>query len=199
MFWWVTTFDPLFQLNIFSRAPEETIRPKTRQFSSRSPRDPVSCGLWKAKCASVSFVWSYKLIFLRPWEGFGCIALKIILLFLPLVYLFIYFLRFTCSCYAWLFFLSYKEPNNVEKRVTAPQRLSDFSHHGYLMHNETCFVLQLAHLLARWGDKAWRIRLKRFVFLSTFQWAELFFLAEDARLRQNGPVRWVERSSIRPT
>lgn len=34
--------------------------------------------------------------------------------------------------------------------------------------NVTCFVLQLAHLLAQREDKAFRIRLKRFVFC-TFQ------------------------------
>lgn len=60
------------------------------------------------------------------------------------------------------------------------------------MYNVTCFVLQLAHLLARWEDKASRIRLKRFVFFSTFQ---LAYLLPDrgAHLLHDVLVGWVER------
>lgn len=43
-----------------------------------------------------------------------------------------------------------------------------FSACCYLMQNVTCFVLQPAHLLAQREDKAFGIRLKRFVFC-TFQ------------------------------
>lgn len=76
--------------------------------------------------------------------------------------------------------------------MTALQRLSDFSLRRYLMHNVTCFVLQLAHLLARWEDKAFWIRLKRFVFFSTFQLACLF-PDRGAPLLHNVPVQWVGR------
>lgn len=60
------------------------------------------------------------------------------------------------------------------------------------MHNVTCFVLQLAHLLAWWEDKAFWIRLKRFVFFSTFQLACLF-PDRGAPLLHNVPVQWVGR------
>lgn len=60
------------------------------------------------------------------------------------------------------------------------------------MHNVTCFVLQLAHLLAQWEDKAFWIRLKRFLFFSTFQLACLF-PDRGAPLLHNVPVQWVGR------
>lgn len=65
------------------------------------------------------------------------------------------------------------ETNKPRKAFDSPTKpdFGDFFFFSaccYLMQNVTCFVLQPAHLLAQREDKAFGIRLKRFVFC-TFQ------------------------------
>lgn len=101
-----------------------------------------------------------------------------------------------CLDLLFFFFLNIRSQITRKSPVTAWQRLSDFSLHGYLM----CFVLQLAHLLARCEDNALGIRLKRFVFFSAFQLADLF-PGTGADLRHHVPVQEVKsgRRCIRLT
>lgn len=91
--------------------------------------------------------------------------------------------------------LNIKNQTTGKGLATARQRRSDFSLHGYLTHNMTCFVWQLAHLRARREDKALGIRLKRFAFFSTFQLADLF-PNRGADLLHNAPVLEVKRRGV---
>lgn len=80
---------------------------------------------------------------------------------------------FLCLCLIFFVCIQIYEWKQTSWRrlVTAPQSLTlvIFSPPCcYLMQNVTCFVLQPAHLLAQREDKAFGIRLKRFVFC-TFQ------------------------------